>query len=105
MAAPATADWEGNGQGQLDHALFASFRCFVPGQISLGNMIYPYLVLFNPFLDEICRPCFDKSGQGGVITPPPYHPLAQLQSITILVFILAVLTFTFHDILEATPIM
>ena len=47
VAAPATAEWEGNRHGQWDHALFASFQCFMPDQNSLGNMIYPYLVCFS----------------------------------------------------------
>ena len=30
VAAPATAEYEGIGRGELDHTSFASFQCFVP---------------------------------------------------------------------------
>ena len=48
VVSPGTAEWEGNGRGQC------GVQCFIQGLFSLENMIFPYLALFNPFLEEIC---------------------------------------------------
>ena len=57
-----------------DTTSFTSFNYFAPGEFSLGGK-YPYLMLFNQFIEKICGQCFDKKGEITPLIAPLASPL------------------------------